>query len=331
MWFNKIICDNMLKLHFLNVGHGDCCILEFPEKVAMVDINRNKTPDDNSLKEIIEASNPTNAKDIRGEFEAGNIDKKTALELAEYTIPIQDPLNYIKKNSMSSVFRFVSTHPHMDHLHGLGELDKTVEISNFWALKNNFKANKSLDKQGAADDWSTYKKYRDNTAESQAEEITPKTVIRPMEKSTGDVYTSDGIKILAPTPELLELSENEGSANIMSYVLLVDYPPHKIILGGDAEKDTWKYVLEHYPEEIKDITVLKAAHHGRNSGYYEPAMKQMHPQYTIVSVGAKLDPSLDATKKYTQFTENLITTRWQGNVTIECHENGDLKCEPQFK
>jgi hypothetical protein len=197
----------MLKLHFLNVGHGDCCILEFPEKVAIIDINRNKTPDDDSMKELIEASTPDNAKNIKGELKAGDIDKKTALKKAEYTIPIQDPLKYLEKNNMKSIFRFISTHPHMDHLHGLGELDKTVEISNFWALKNKFKANKSLDKQTASDDWSTYKKYRDSTTASDAEEVTPKTVIRPMDKSTGDVYTADGIKILAPTPELLELSE----------------------------------------------------------------------------------------------------------------------------
>ncbi len=320
----------MLKLHFLNVGHGDCCILEFPEKLAMVDINMSKTPDDDSMKELIEASNPDNANNIKGELAAGNINKKTALKQAKYTIPIQNPLKYLEKNNMKSIFRFISTHPHMDHLHGLGELDKAFEISNFWALKNKFKANNSLDKPNKADDWSTYKKYRDNTPESQAEEITPKTVIRPMDKSTGDVYTADGIKILAPTPELLEKAENDESANIMSYILLIDYPPHKIVLGGDAEKDTWKYVLEQYPTELKDVTVLKSAHHGRKSGYYEPAMQHMHPKYTIVSVGAKLDPKVDATKRYTQFTDNLLTTRWQGNITIECHENGDVNCNPQF-
>jgi|GEM_PF-5828612 hypothetical protein len=93
----------MLKLHFLNVGHGDCCILEFPEKVAMVDINRNKNPDDQTMKELIRASNPDNARDIRGELEAGDIDKKTALEKANYTIPIQDPLKYLEKNSIKSI------------------------------------------------------------------------------------------------------------------------------------------------------------------------------------------------------------------------------------
>ena len=45
----------MLKIHFLNVGHGDCCILEFPEKVAMVDINRNKNPCKGT---VVEADRP---------------------------------------------------------------------------------------------------------------------------------------------------------------------------------------------------------------------------------------------------------------------------------
>jgi|GEM_PF-3677703 hypothetical protein len=205
-----------------------------------------------------------------------------------------------------------------------------MEISNFWALKNKFGSNKSLDKPNRADDWDTYKRYRDHTTESDKEDEQSNTVIRPMDKSTGEAYTTDGIKILAPTPELLETAEQDESANIMSYVLLVNYGPHNIVLGGDAEKETWQYILEQYREEIKDVTILKSAHHGRNSGYYQPAMEQMRPQYTIVSVGAKLDPRLDATKKYTQFTDNLLTTRWQGNVTIECHENGDVNCTTQF-
>ncbi len=45
----------MLKMHFLNVGHGDCCIIEFPEHTTMVDINRSKSVDKESVKEIVSA------------------------------------------------------------------------------------------------------------------------------------------------------------------------------------------------------------------------------------------------------------------------------------
>jgi beta-lactamase superfamily II metal-dependent hydrolase len=326
----KIRGDDVLKLHFLNVGHGDCCILEFPEHITMVDINRNKNPDDDSVKEIIDASLPDEGKKLKKKLKEGEIDKKTALEKVGYSIPIQDPLDYLEHNNMNSIFRFISTHPHMDHLYGLGELSQDVKISNFWVPKNKLKANKSLDKQKRADDWSTYKKFRDNTSTSDKEGSSPSSVIRPLENSTGELYTADGIKILAPNPELLEHAENDQDANIMSYVLLLKYGSHKIILGGDAEKDTWKYILKQHGDEIKDVKVLKSSHHGRNSGYWEPAMQQMHPTYTIVSVGAKLDPRIDATKKYKKYTDNLLTTRWNGNITIECYEDGRIDCTPQY-
>ena len=45
----------MLKIHFLNVGHGDCCIVEFldNERTAIVDINRNSKMDKDSAEEIV--------------------------------------------------------------------------------------------------------------------------------------------------------------------------------------------------------------------------------------------------------------------------------------
>ena len=43
----------MVKIHFLNVGHGDCTIIEHhSERVTMIDINNSQTLDDDSDIEI---------------------------------------------------------------------------------------------------------------------------------------------------------------------------------------------------------------------------------------------------------------------------------------
>jgi competence protein ComEC len=323
-------------MHFLNVGHGDCCIVEFPDRTTMVDINRSKTMDEESVKEIITAISREHPKRMLNHekmlksFSMGESDSRTLLEQAEYKINPQDPIEYLEENNIKSFFRFISTHAHMDHLRDFGKLNETVDISNVWVVKNKFGSDKELDKESRQSDWDTYTKFRDNDSNNTKETKESQTnVIRPMENTLEDTYAADGIKILSPNPELLEKAEESKKVNVMSYVLLVQYGPHKIILGGDAEKPNWKYICNQYGDLIKDVTILKASHHGRDTGFYEEAVKLMNPQYTIVSVGDTLKPSVDAIEKYQKYTKNLLTTRWKGNVVIECHENGDIACKTQ--
>lgn len=51
----------MIRIHFLNVGHGDCCIVEFIDnsRVAVIDINRTSEMDEDSAREIYESLSPS--------------------------------------------------------------------------------------------------------------------------------------------------------------------------------------------------------------------------------------------------------------------------------
>jgi len=35
----------MFKIHFLNVGHGDCILIQFPERMMLLDINNGQALD----------------------------------------------------------------------------------------------------------------------------------------------------------------------------------------------------------------------------------------------------------------------------------------------
>jgi competence protein ComEC len=115
----------------------------------------------------------------------------------------------------------------------------------------------------------------------------------------------------------------------MSYVLFIEYAGHKIILGGDAETESWKFIHGNYPDLIEDVTILKASHHGRDNGYYQPAVKQMNPKYTIVSVGKK--PDTDASNKYKKYSGNVWSTRWKGNMLFEVHADGSVNYDCEYK
>ena len=66
--------------------------------------------------------------------------------------------------------------------------------------------------------------------------------------------------------------------------------------------------------------MLKASHHGRDSGYHEEAVRHIAPEYTIVSVGKK--PNTDASNKYRRHSQHVWSTRWKGNIVLTVNPDG---------
>jgi len=312
----------MLRIHFLNVGHGDCCIIEFIDnsRVAMIDINRTSEMDENSAREIYESLSTSLA--ARLILVSGAKITSSMLESAGYDIRLQDPIEYLYENGITNIFRFISTHPHIDHLSGLYELHKRIGFTNIWIVKNKYEPDIDKLSETQRKDWDLYKKFRD-TNEREIEGV---TIVRPEEGSESQYYKEDGIQILAPNEQLKESSES--NPNKISYVLLIRHKGRKILLPGDAEKETWEYLVENYEDELRKIDILKAAHHGRDSGYYQPAVKLMSPTYTIVSVGKK--PETDASNKYRQYSRYVWSTRWKGNIVFTINNDGRITYETQY-
>ena len=287
----------MIRIHFLNVGHGDCIVIEFKDsnRVAVIDINITEDMDDSTKEELLsEAFLSLTALD-KSYYSLGISSAKDIFEKAGYDIELQSPISYLKNKNITRIFRFISTHPHMDHLTGIKLLHDEIGINNLWISKNKHDQDLSELSDLQKEDWKFYKKYRD-TNEYLLDGV---YTIRPKESESNKIWYEDQITILGPDVELLK----NINPNVISYVLLIKYGGKKIVLGGDGEKATWEFIMGNHSDKIKDISILKASHHGRDSGYYQPAVKHMNPMYTIVSVGKK--PSMDASNKYKQYYDNV--------------------------
>jgi beta-lactamase superfamily II metal-dependent hydrolase len=313
----------MLKLHFLNVGHGDCKIIENTDtgRTTMIDINMSSDMEETTNKEILSALIENCSRLSQYKYHHGMFSDQEVFSESKYYVQLQNPINYLSENGIDSIFRFISTHPHMDHITGLSDLYKSVPIGNMWALKNTFRP-PSLTKDNQ-DDWELYRKMRDCTDEKYDDV----RIVRPTAGNTGDFWSEDGIEILSPNEEIIKLAKENDNPNIMSYVLLLTYGGHKIVFGGDAEQKTWEYIYSTYRGKIQNISILDASHHGRDSGYYQPAVKLMSPKFTIVSVGKK--PDTDASNKYRQYSNNVFSTRWKGNIKFNLESDGKWNYETQ--
>lgn len=310
----------MLKIHILNVGHGDCIAIEFMSgRVSIVDINRSSEMDSKSFDEVISESYGDRVLGAKLSYSMGLKSYAQLLQEAGYDIALTDPIAYLKTLCTGKkIFRFISTHPHMDHLTGLNTLHNEIGVVNFWIPSNTFKPNMDDLNASEKEDWKLYQELREGAHAGV-------TVVRPLRGEQREFWQEDGIHILAPNISTLS---SATAPNDISYVIIVIYGQHKVILGGDAEKDTWDYLVKNSPLALKGATLLKASHHGRDSGYHQEAVKLMSPGCTVISVGKK--PENDASQKYNQYSNKVLSTRWYGTIRFELNEDGSGTYYPEY-
>jgi len=146
----------MIKFHFLNVGHGDTTIVELPDDYLMVvDFNRSNELDEDTAKEL---------SDIYGIDFVGLKKKKNSYYKyisKYYDISLDDPLNYLEENiKKKNIFRYVQTHPDIDHLSGFKSLIENYEIVNYWDTDHKNIVKTDFVSETDAEDWKCYLKYR---------------------------------------------------------------------------------------------------------------------------------------------------------------------------
>lgn len=290
-----------VKVHFLNVGSGDCTIVHFPprkrgdksldERIMMVDINHD----------------PTNRS-------------------------YQNVINYYKEDfrdeagTVKPIFRFVCTHPHQDHICGLDALknDPEIRILNFWDLKHDFEPENFDHYPTHEDDWKAYK--------SLTGEKSTSTVIRTSREDVPRKFWNseeDRITILSPCKELetyahykedgKKRKKTEIEIDEMSYALVITVNSRKILLGGDGKTTPfWENIYINCKDIIKDCCILKASHHGQEAGFHEEAVKLINPDYIVFSNSEKEDEDYGAEELFNEAVPKatILKTCEPGNIVF---------------
>ena len=291
----------MLKVHFLNVGHGDCTIIEHPSaRLTMIDVNNAQEYDKDTVSSLVtEAASTIAFQDTASVRSFSSIlDEASSQVVARAKRELTDPIQYVKENFPGrKLWRFVLTHPDLDHMRGLKRLHEEIGFDNFWDT-NNAKIAPSF--RGDADkvDWSHYQSvragaklyYRGNAHFAFA---------RDKDGTAG----GDSIEILSPTPDLVAGCNEAEVSNDISLVLRITHAGVGVLLPGDAEERAWDGMVAAYGKALKS-RVLKASHHGRDSGFHAGAVDLIAPVVTVVSVGTK--PSTDATRQVPQQVQSSV-------------------------
>lgn len=73
--------------------------------------------------------------------------------------------------------------------------------------------------------------------------------------------------------------------NNLSLVTFVKFGQEKVVLPGDLEKPGWQKLLtrQDFRNELRDVTIFIASHHGRESGYCPEVFQYCNPDVIVFS------------------------------------------------
>ena len=163
---------------------------------------------------------------------------------------------YLKKHGIDHLDYIINTHPHEDHVGGLAGALTYATVDTALGSVTEYDSR----------DFNNFLKHLDKRNVS----------IRVPE--AGDTFSlgSAEVKILGP----VRLSEDMNNNSI---VLGITYGKISFLFTGDAERDEEQDILEQ--EFDLSSTVLKVGHHGSGTSSTYPFLREIMPEYAVISVG----------------------------------------------
>ena len=129
----------------------------------------------------------------------------------------------MKDRGLTSVFRFISTHPDMDHLDGIKHFFEEFRPINFWDTANTKKIDGFSGGKYDEDDWNFLRwpsRRRPPNRSEAASSCAPGAKGPFYNQNERREGGGDGLAILAPTPEPLADANEREDWNDSSYVIL---------------------------------------------------------------------------------------------------------------
>ena len=202
---------------------------------------------------------------------------------------------YLERHGARHIDYMVATHAHEDHIGGLsGALNYAAVDAAFCPVR------------------SYSSKVFQNMVKYLGEQGKSLTVPEPGEKFA---LGSAQVEILGPVKEY-------DDANDTSIVLRVDYGKTSFLFTGDMESGAERDLLDS-GADVR-ATVLKAGHHGSDTSTSYQFLREVMPQYAVISVGEGNKyghPSDEVLSRFRDAGTEVYRTDMQGHIIAESDGN----------
>ncbi len=121
------------------------------------------------------------------------------------------------------------------------------------------------------------------------------------------------IEVLFPDRDVSGLSSNDGSI-----VAKLVYGKTSVMLTGDSTAKIEDYLIHLDGEKLKS-TVLKAGHHGSRTSSSDEYVKEVSPQYAVISAGKDNSyghPHKETLETFSKYGVQVLGTYSLGDVTL---------------
>jgi competence protein ComEC len=290
----------MAKVHVLNVSPGDCTIIEHNSgRFTAIDICCGNLDTRQEVAEMA-ASASAFAPKPKGDYRMR--ERPT------------NPINYMKSFGIDRLFRFVLSHPDMDHMDGLANLHKKVGFTNFWHTGYRREKPPFGGTRFHEEDWDFYQSLIDgkNNGATVIEKLAgARFALANQENDAGT--SPDALYIRAPDEALL--ADDVGDdVNESSFVLQYQSGAGAMIFPGDAHDVSWNLVMKNYPSLKGNCAFLLAPHHGRDSDRSYEFLDFLRPKLTVLGVAPS---KFLAYEEWARRGLLTITSNQAGNVVLD--------------
>ena len=197
---------------------------------------------------------------------------------------------YLKKHNITHLEYIVGTHAHEDHIGGLAGALNYASVSVAYCPTTSYNTDAFRNFVGALD----------------------KHGVSITVPNNGTTFA-----LGSATCTILAVNTEESDPNNTSIVLRVVYGDTSFLFTGDAEREVEQAILDN-GIDIRS-TVLKVGHHGSDTSTSYVWLREIMPQYAVISVGAG--------NSYGHPTEEVLSRLRDAEVkTFRTDLQGDIVC-----
>ena len=249
----------LMRVHFIDVGQGDCSFIELGNGQTM----------------LIDAGNPENGEEI---------------------------IEYIEDLQYRDIDYVVATHPHEDHIGGMSEVIKNLDIGIFympWAVSTSY----------------TYENMLDTLSEKRVE--VHKAELGRTILSSGPIE----ISVLSPEEDKEYSDLNDASA-----VVRLQYGETVFLFTGDAGET----IEENLCDFNIDSDVLKVGHHGSETSSSEAFIQMVSPEVAVISCGESNSyghPDEITLETLKEYDADIYRTDESGTIIVTADQNKKISVD----
>jgi competence protein ComEC len=171
------------------------------------------------------------------------------------------PLSRVMSPFDRHIDAIVITNPDADHIGGFLDILKRYNVDQVF-------------EPGTLNDSRIYQNLETQIENKKIEKILARKGMR-LDLGGGVI-----IDILFPDHDVSSWTANDGSV-----VAKLQYGETSIMLTGDSTAKTEKIILDQFTEQSLDSTILKVGHHGSRTSSSIPFVKEVSPEYALISDG----------------------------------------------